>query len=74
LTFEIRFEAKDRRVRRVTVRRLAVLTGYSPSHISRVIRGASRASVRCLTAIGEILNMDISEVQDAIDNRRIIKK
>jgi len=51
---------------RINVSRLALQTGYSPSHISRVISCKTVPSLKCLTTMGEALKVDITDLYDLI--------
>ena len=47
--------------------RIADRTGYSRSHITRVLNGTVAPSVECLRAIAEDLNISMDGVMDIIE-------
>ena len=73
MVFELRIrERKEpRKYVKVNSSRLALLTGYHPSHISRVLRRITTPSVKCLEALAQVLDLDIAALRDAIKERRI---
>ena len=47
---------------KVNLSRLGLQTGYSVSHLSRVFRGETAPSVRCLAKLADVMKMDISKL------------
>lgn len=60
----------DKNETRINVSRLALKTGYSPSHLSRVFRGETSPSLKCLTAVGDAIGLDMSDVDSLIKQRK----
>ena len=52
--------------REVNISRLAMVTGYSVSHISRVFRGETAASVVCLETLAKALGYDLTKLRERI--------
>jgi len=59
----------------VNINRLAQVTGYDKSHVSRVFSQKVNASVECLTIIGKAMGIGIEELISAIEEGRVnVKK
>jgi hypothetical protein len=54
----------------VKLTRLAQLTGYSLSHMSRVFSLDTTPSLSCLTSLANAVSMDIAVFWDHVQNRR----
>lgn len=51
---------------RVNVTRLAHITGYSKSHVSRIFSGKTVPSVTCLSQLANALGVGLDELHQAI--------
>jgi len=71
--FEITIRDKDDKPVEVIVNvtRLARQTGYSVSHISRVMRRETQPSVECLVALASALGLSIDKLHTMIKEREI---
>ena len=55
----------------VNVSRLARITGYNKSHISRVFSQKTNPSVRCLEEVSKALGIGIQDLHNAIKGGKI---
>ena len=55
---------------RINITRISRVTGYSKSHISRVISGETVPSLTCLREMAKVIGMGIEELNESIEKRR----
>jgi transcriptional regulator with XRE-family HTH domain len=47
---------------RINLSKLALKTGFSPSHMSRVFRGETFPSIKCLHELSEAMDIDMGKL------------
>ncbi len=48
--------------RKININRLARMTGYSSSHLSRVFRCEHKASIQCAQAMADVLGVTLDQM------------
>lgn len=71
LTIRDHDEADNPRIQQWNVSRLSITTGYSKSHISRVLRRESNPSVRCLWSLAEALGVSPEYLMNRIKEGKV---
>lgn len=61
----------DTQPKKVNLSRLSHQTGYSLSHLSRLMSGKTTPSVRCLRAVSRALGLTMEETHDAISRGEV---
>ena len=67
-------DRKPRKRVQVSVSRLALETGYHKSHISRIFRGETRPSFRCLTKLASALDVTVDELATTLTENKTKRK
>ena len=59
---------------RINLSRLAMRTGYSLSHLSRVFAGYTTPSMKCIRQMATVLSLSIAQVDEIIGERVLVRK
>lgn len=65
-TLVIGEESSKARGSAMSFRRISDLTGYTKSHVGRVLQGKSSASLKCMSKLAEVLGESIDDLNHNI--------